>query len=815
MMPSSGDSIRINIPKISYIDFLKQIVDNINDQIVHLDGELGLASSNSGNEEIMALFEHVHEIKSKSALAAHRLQEISNDSDRNQIANTTLSDSGSFLKKLETLIDTVNELESELKGGEYDYYSIVADLLTDALEQLSFFLPFGAIPHVVSIKSKIDALINDLKKQIQWSFREIGPLVSSDPDANPNAPLPEVGVEMGSLSQVYKVVDVLGSSFRNDLLQRFAQLQLIPYEKAFKLPQGGNQSLEALYFAISQESLEKRFVWFRHLVNAAASKMGRIFPAYWCLPAHLFIEFSRRTKKHFTDVLKDIETFSPDSKQYVNTLLAALHYIVTFEEQMKKSFDVSREDNNDHNEDSTNSDTNNKNSHPEFVSIVEAFDSFLGPYVQLEREKLDVLMLKLAREEEIADAAGANANDASAVPVPSVGHYDSAGKMFEYIKVSMKRCSKFSTGITYLSLSREFRVCLHNYAETLKYKCPSPISAKSESIKIYQISPSAEVSLCRLVSTAEYCIDTIPSLEAKMKEHVKKEFENDVDFSSQIDSFADAISHTLEVMAAGIKERVDPALKTMRNMNWAAVESVGDDSKYTKEIFVVFRDSIPRIRSYISPVYFQTFCTKLASAFLDRLLDNVWKLKRIAKTGAGQLLLDLNGIKTFLTALPRIKLSEAEAANVSISKPYLSLVNSRINKIEVILKLVCTEDDRLEELFALLWPDGTEEDFKKIQGLKARISLIPLPSAVSTVGDAFQGGVKTIANTTVGRGAKGAVDEIKNGLTSGARNAVGGVRNVFGDFKSAMSGDLFGSVDNSKKIVQGASDNSKKVIQKK
>ena len=81
--------------------------------------------------------------------------------------------------------------------------------------------------------------------------------------------------------------------------------------------------------------------------------------------------------------------------------------------------------------------------------------------------------------------------------------------------------------------------------------------------------------------------------------------------------------------------RIDPSLKTMRNMNWAAVESVGDESKYAKEIYSIFKDAIPRIRSHISTVYFQTFTVKLASAFLDRLLDNVWKLKRIAKTGAG------------------------------------------------------------------------------------------------------------------------------------------------------------------------------------
>jgi hypothetical protein len=176
---------------------------------------------------------------------------------------------------------------------------------------------------------------------------------------------------------------------------------------------------------------------------------------------------------------------------------------------------------------------------------------------------------------------------------------------------------------------------------------------------------------------------------------------------------------------------------------------------------------------------------------------------------SGQLLLDLNGIKTFLLSMPRMKLTEAEASGIAISKTYSTLVSTRISKIEIILKLVCTEDDQLEEFFGLLWPDGTEEDFKKVQGLKARVSLLPpLPAAVNNVGDAFH---KSISSTSVGRGAKEAVDEIKSGLSSGARNAVGGVKNVFGDIKSAISGDLFGTSDHStKKTIQGAAATDKK-----
>ena len=51
--------------------------------------------------------------------------------------------------------------------------------------------------------------------------------------------------------------------------------------------------------------------------------------------------------------------------------------------------------------------------------------------------------------------------------------YGSSISMFVYIKNSIKRCTALTTGPTFLSLSKEFRTCLQQYAESLKNKCPA------------------------------------------------------------------------------------------------------------------------------------------------------------------------------------------------------------------------------------------------------------------------------------------------------------------------------------------------------
>ena len=58
--------------------------------------------------------------------------------------------------------------------------------------------------------------------------------------------------------------------------------------------------------------------------------------------------------------------------------------------------------------------------------------------------------------------------------------------------------------------------------------------------------------------------------------------------------------------------------------------------------------------------------------------------------------MDLNGFKTQLLNMPRTRLSEADAATIRISPVYTDLVNTRVSKIEVILKLVCIRSNSLD-----------------------------------------------------------------------------------------------------------------------
>jgi vacuolar protein sorting-associated protein 53 len=714
------------------------------------------------------------DMKAKAESSIAVMDSVSADESKLKFVLTKLRASGDTLKKIDRWMATIKELEQELKNGEYDYYRIVADLLQEVLESKEQFVMFRAMPYVMAILEKVAAIELELKRQVQWTFREIGPLASSDPEANPNeSQRSELNLDMKNLNQVYLVVDVLGYDFRRDLLERFAQLQLLQYEKAFKY---GTK-----YCGL--DSLDRRYAWFRYLLKIVDDKFRDAFPKRWCVPLHLFCEFTRRTKKHLADYLADVykRIDENDPGKYVGMVLGSLKSILTFEAEMKASFDVRMRGEDDDDEDE------NANLKHMIEPIADAFDPYLGPYVILERDELDKMMFKLNEDEtreQYSQQSSKSNNSAAAedgsTPDTNKGPYDSSRQMFEYIKASLKRCTTFSTGVTYLSLSREYRVCLHNYAQTLKFRCPSPVAAEAGKPPMYSISPAEEIAMCRLVCTGEYCMDTIPQLEAKMKEHIKDEYREDIDFAGQIDAYVDTISFTMSIMIAGILTRLEPHFKSMRKIDWSTVNTVGDDSVYAKDIRKLLNETIPRIRANMSRVYFQNFNLKLVTAILDKLNENIWKLKRIATTGAGQLLLDLNGLKFYFLRMPYIGYQSGTPMmeEYQPSKAYQNFVSNRIAKIEVVLKLVCLEDEQLPETFAVLWPDGTKEDYDAVVDLKARTGIAaPL--------DKVGGLLKTGANT-VGLGAVGSA--VKGSVTGGGKSVFGGITHAAGDLKGLFMG---------------------------
>lgn len=241
------------------------------------------------------LSSNIHEILQKTIQSKAIVESLTADTSKLPAINTTLAKNVELLSKLKKLKVSLKELETELISGEFDYYRVISELLSDVHLQMAEFEVFRAVPQMAKVHEKLDAIESELKRQIQWSFRELGQLVptlDADDDSHVETP-----IDISSLSQVSLVIDALGPGFRTDLLERFSQLQLIPYEKLF----ASGTKYNGLEF------LDRRYAWFKRLLKVTDDKVGSLFPSHWLLPFYLFLEFSRRTRKHLHGILYALE----------------------------------------------------------------------------------------------------------------------------------------------------------------------------------------------------------------------------------------------------------------------------------------------------------------------------------------------------------------------------------------------------------------------------------------------------------------------------------------------------------------------------
>jgi hypothetical protein len=763
-IPKTGKIEVPNPPPISPLEFIKQIVENVNAQLASIDSELQLASNGDAGQ-IKDLSQTIHEIKSKSEAAISAIDGIHADPRLVELSGNRINSSSKTYSDINGLITVVNTLEQELYNAEFDYYRTVADLLIEAQHQLEYFQPYFAIPHVAIIRQKVSAIESELRRQIQWAFREIGLLTSSDKYDHENDPSdPGVNVDVSALAQVYLVVDALGDRFRKDLLERFSQLQLLPYEKLFQTG--------AKYAGL--QFLDQRYAWFEHLLQIVDEKMSTVVPTRWNVPFHLFEEFARRTNKHLTDVLSH-DYSDPNNNSDVAILVRSITSLNNFEKKMLTKFtDKLRED--------------SENPNQEIVLVLdtsmrEAFDVYLGPYIQIEKKGLHEVLGNITQGEQtpVPPRPGDPTPEVPSPPFNPGEPYPSSTQLVENIKSSLKRVLGFSNGSALFMLSKEHAGLLLKYAEILKARCPPPETpVKPDKPPQYRINKTDEKTLCRIICTAEYCIDTIPGLENVFKQKIRDDYKDKVDFNSLCEVFHDLVAFAMNILASGEINRMKDMFEQMRAINWATDIVVGDVNDHAKQMLKVFVDCIPRIRNTMSGAYFQNFCNKIITVFLDQYLATVWKLRRVSKTGGAQLLMDLNGVKEFLVKMPNVKLPEGKDA-VQLGKAYFKFLDLKLGRVENILKLVIAEDASIDEMFEQLLPDATPKEKDNILILKGLKLAVPVP--IKDFGDK----VKASSEDTASKIKVGAEETMRNVKSS--FNVMGGnIRNAFGDI---LSGNMF------------------------
>ena len=363
-----------------------------------------------------------------------------------------------------------------------------------------------------------------------------------------------------------------------------------------------------------------------------------------------------------------------------------------------------------------------------------AFDNFMEPYIALEEQSMDELLV-----ESLGDGA---VDTRGELPV-----FTSSTGLFVYIKGSITRCTAMTKGQAFFLLFQAFQDSLNKYAQILGGKLPQATPASQNTVVgginigssfgkqngqqsakggTVAIPKGVEVAVCHVISTCEYCADTVEALEDLIRDTIDPTFKDRIDMSTQQEHFHDVTAKCINVLVSGLMHRLQEPLKTMTDINWSTFDIVGEESSYVRMIQTECVPFFATVRGLVPATYFRSFCDKFAVTFSSVYLSTLIRLKRIGEMATQQLLLDAYNLKTALLKLPVVEVTahtpqrtNPSGATTSIAPAmYTKMVTKNFKRIETLLKLVGTPNNMLIDVFRVQWPGGSALDLQTVMNLK-------------------------------------------------------------------------------------------------
>ncbi|PWA91893.1 membrane trafficking VPS53 family protein [Artemisia annua] len=710
------DYINQMFPTEASLSGVEPLMQKVHNEIRVVDAEILTAvrqQSNSGSkakEDLAAatsavkeLMYKVREIKSKAEQSETMVQEICRDIKKLDFAKKHITTTITALHRLTMLVSAIEQLQ--VMASKRQYKEASAQL--EAVSQLcSHFDGYRDNPKITELRDKFKNIKQILKSHVFSDFSSLGTGKESEDSSL-----------LQQLSDACLVVDALEPSVKEELVKNFCDRELISYQQIFE-----GAELAKL------DKTERRYAWIKRRLRTN-EEIWKIFPTSWHVDYLLCIQFCKLTRTQLEDILENLKE-KPD----VATLLTALQRTIEFEEELAEKFGGSGSSRNitDAFEETDKSESNdqivldirkkyekklaahqgNQDDDKDvavpgagfnFRGIISScFEPHLMVYVEFEEKTLMDNLEKLIQEETW------EGNDTKVL--------NSIIQVFMIIKRSLKRCSALTKSQTLLNLFKVFQRVLRAYATKIYMKLPKGgtgiVAAATGMDGQIKTSDKDERMICYIVNTAEYCHDMAEELAENVSKIIDTQLADAVDMSAVQDEFSAVITKALVTLVNGLETKFDIEMAAMTRVPWGTLESVGDQSEYVNSIKMILNGSIPVLGSLLSPVYFQFFLDKLASSLGPRFYLNIFKCKQISETGAQQMLLDTQAVKTILLDIPSLGKQTSGAAS------YSKFVSREMSKAEALLKVILSPVDSVADTYSALLPEGTPSEFQRILELK-------------------------------------------------------------------------------------------------
>ncbi|XP_065013346.1 vacuolar protein sorting-associated protein 53 A-like isoform X2 [Musa acuminata AAA Group] len=662
---------------------------------------------------VQELMHKIHEIKTKAEQSETMVQEICRDIKKLDCAKKHITITITVLHRLTMLVSAVEQLQ--IMASKRQYKEAAAQL--EAVNQLcSHFETYRDVPKISELREKFKNIKKILKSHVFSDFSSLGT----------GREVEETNL-LQQLTDACLVVDALEPSVREELVRNLCNKELTSYRQIFE-----GAELAKL------DKTERRYAWIKRRLRTN-EEIWKIFPSAWHVDYLLCIQFCKLTRTQIMDILSNLKE-KPD----VATLLLALQRTLEFEEEMAEKFSGGTASAHDKELGSDVEETGLGESNKQIVLdirkkyekklavqhggdeaeidkqrdlsvhgagfnfrgiVSSCFESHLTVYIELEEKTLMEHLEKLVQEETWETEEGSQTNILS-----------SSMQLFLIIRRSLKRCSALTKSQTLFNLFEVFQRILKAYATKLYARLPKGgtgiVAAATGTDGQIKTSDRDERMICYIVNTAEYCHKTSGQLAENISKIIDPSFADKVDMSEVQDEFSAVITKALVTLVHGLETKFDAEMTAMQRVPWATLESVGDQSEYVNGINSILSSSIPVLGSLLSTTYFQFFLDKLAASLGPRFFLNIFKCKHISETGAQQMLLDTQAVKTILLEIPTL------GKQATVATSYSKFVSREMSKAEALLKVILSPIDSVASTYRALLPEGTPAEFQRILDLK-------------------------------------------------------------------------------------------------
>lgn len=343
------------------------------------------------------------------------------------------------------------------------------------------------------------------------------------------------------------------------------------------------------------DKIDKRYAWIkRHLLDFEG-KYGSVFPDNWEVSERIVVEFCSITKAELSKIMQRRRT-----EIDVKLLLYAINKTSQFEDLLGKRFSgctlsestnisqapridkkaILLEPEKEPSDESSQGGEDAVVSTSPFRNLIgECFKPYLDIYTEsIDRNLSDLIekFLQVSRQQSIGASL------------------ESCAELFIFYKKSLVQCTQLSNGKTMFDLVLVYKKYLLVYAQKVLENQMPKVSAPANTTisnsmsllkqKDFQNLQSAanqvihsflkegevprytreeRILICKILTTSEYCLETVQQLEEKLKEKIDPTYAEKIDLSEEKDVFHRVISHCIQLLVQDIENLCESALIVM------------------------------------------------------------------------------------------------------------------------------------------------------------------------------------------------------------------------------------------------------------